>query len=110
MSKIASVTLRLVPFLLLVGLSCSKRAEPPLPSEMFAQIYVDYLSARPNTVPPDSGATGLDKILAKYHVSRDAFERAKAFYDAHPEAWQDVLTLITQRLERRVKAAPSAKK
>jgi len=88
-------------FLLLLALmlSCQKKTEKsPMAVERFAKIYSDVVLV---TQGLDSLAARekVDSILAKEQVTRDQLRKVTAFFDKHPQLWDDFFKIVEKTLE-----------
>ena len=88
-------------FLLALALlvSCQKKNEkPPMPVQRFAKIYSDVVLVSQGL---DSLAAReeVDSILAAEQVSRDQLRQVTAFFDKHPELWDEFFKIVEKNLE-----------
>lgn len=94
----------LIPFLLI---SCNSATPPEgaLPEQQFVTAYCDLLEAslRSRNSQADSATCvqNAATALEKAGVTREAFDRTRAWYDAHPDEWRTFMEKVTVELEQR---------
>lgn len=99
----------LIPFLLI---SCNSATPPEgaLSEQQFVTAYCDLLEAslRSRNSQADSAtcAQNAATALEKAGVSRDAFDRTRAWYDEHPDEWRAFMEKVTVELEQREMKPP----
>ena len=99
----------LITFLLV---SCNSATPPEgaLTEQQFLTVYCDLLEAslRSRNTQADSSTSAQNAATAleKAGVTREAFDRTRGWYDAHPDEWKSFMEKVSVELEQREMKPP----